>query len=175
MADFVASIDQGTTSTRCMIFDHNGLEVGRHQLEHEQILPRPGWVEHNPTEIWGRTQTVVTSALNNTNLKAADIAALPQNQRDLWVSMPGWAWAAYAIGVGVGTLGAIGLILRKYWAPLAFSFSLIAIIIQFSYPFLIASGAQSDIAMLAFPMFIIVMAVVQWQLSRHWQRKGWLA
>ena len=83
MADFVASIDQGTTSTRCMIFDHNGLEVGRHQLEHEQILPRPGWVEHNPTEIWGRTQTVVTSALNNTNLKAADIAALGiTNQRE---------------------------------------------------------------------------------------------
>lgn len=83
MADFVASIDQGTTSTRCMIFDHNGLEVGRHQLEHEQILPRPGWVEHNPTEIWGRTQTVVTSALNNTNLKAADIVALGiTNQRE---------------------------------------------------------------------------------------------
>jgi len=83
VADFVASIDQGTTSTRCMIFDHNGLEVGRHQLEHEQILPRPGWVEHNPTEIWGRTQTVVTSALNNTNLKAADIVALGiTNQRE---------------------------------------------------------------------------------------------
>ena len=83
MAEFVASIDQGTTSTRCMIFDHNGLEVGRHQLEHEQILPRAGWVEHNPTEIWGRTQTVVTSALNNTNLKAADIAALGiTNQRE---------------------------------------------------------------------------------------------
>ncbi|MEX0580452.1 MAG: glycerol kinase GlpK [Mycobacterium sp.] len=83
MAEFVASIDQGTTSTRCMIFDHNGLEVGRHQLEHEQILPRPGWVEHNPTEIWGRTQTVVTSALNNTNLKATDIAALGiTNQRE---------------------------------------------------------------------------------------------
>ncbi|GAA3731855.1 hypothetical protein GCM10022269_06480 [Sphingorhabdus rigui] len=108
-------------------------------------------------------------------MSATDIAALPQIERDLWVSMPGWAWAAYAIGVAVGTLGAIGLILRKYWAPLAFSFSLIAIIIQFSYPFLIASGAQTDIAMLAFPMFIIVMAVVQWQLSRHWQRKGWLA
>ena len=66
-----------------MIFNHNGLEVGRHQLEHEQILPRPGWVEHNPTEIWGRTQTVVTSALNNTNLKATDIAALGiTNQRE---------------------------------------------------------------------------------------------
>ena len=83
MAEFVASIDQGTTSTRCMIFDHNGIEVGRHQLEHQQILPRAGWVEHNPTEIWGNTQTVVTSALHNTNLSAADLAALGiTNQRE---------------------------------------------------------------------------------------------
>ncbi len=83
MADFVASIDQGTTSTRCMIFDHNGLEVGRHQLEHAQILPKAGWVEHNPTEIWGTTQTVVTSALNNTGLSASNIAALGiTNQRE---------------------------------------------------------------------------------------------
>ena len=83
MAEFVAAIDQGTTSTRCMIFDHDGLEVGRHQLEHAQILPRAGWVEHNPTEIWGNTQTVVTSALNNTGLKASDIAALGiTNQRE---------------------------------------------------------------------------------------------
>ncbi|MGB0963196.1 MAG: FGGY family carbohydrate kinase, partial [Mycobacterium sp.] len=52
MADFVAAIDQGTTSTRAMIFDHSGREIGRHQLEHEQILPRAGWVEHNPVEIW---------------------------------------------------------------------------------------------------------------------------
>ena len=51
MAEFVAAIDQGTTSTRCMIFDHDGAEVGRHQLEHEQILPQAGWVEHNPVEI----------------------------------------------------------------------------------------------------------------------------
>lgn len=108
-------------------------------------------------------------------MSTADIAALPQIQRDLWVSMPGWAWSAYAIGVAVGTLGAIGLILRKWWAPLAFALSLIAILVQFSYPFLVAQGAQTDVAMLAFPMFIVVMAVVQWQLSRHWQRKGWLS
>ena len=83
MAEFVASIDQGTTSTRCMIFDHNGIEVGRHQVEHQQILPRAGWVEHNPTEIWGNTQTVVTSALRNTNLSATDLAALGiTNQRE---------------------------------------------------------------------------------------------
>ena len=83
MAEFVAAIDQGTTSTRCMIFDHDGAEVGRHQLEHEQILPKAGWVEHNPVEIWERTASVVTSALNTTNLSATDLAALGiTNQRE---------------------------------------------------------------------------------------------
>ncbi len=83
MADFVASIDQGTTSTRCMIFDHSGAEVGRHQLEHEQILPRAGWVEHNPVEIWERTSSVLMSALNKTNLTDADLCALGiTNQRE---------------------------------------------------------------------------------------------
>ena len=83
MAEFVAAIDQGTTSTRCMIFDHAGAEVGRHQLEHEQILPRAGWVEHNPVEIWERTASVLMSVLNSTNLTAKDIAALGiTNQRE---------------------------------------------------------------------------------------------
>lgn len=83
MPDFVAAIDQGTTSTRCMIFDHNGAEVGRHQLEHEQLLPKAGWVEHNPVEIWERTSSVLMSALNKTNLATADLAALGvTNQRE---------------------------------------------------------------------------------------------
>ncbi|MFA5709107.1 glycerol kinase GlpK [Mycolicibacterium sp.] len=83
MADFVAAIDQGTTSTRAMIFDHSGREVGRHQLEHEQLLPRAGWVEHNPVEIWERTASVLATALNNTKLAAADLAALGiTNQRE---------------------------------------------------------------------------------------------
>ena len=83
MADFVASIDQGTTSTRAMIFDHSGREVGRHQLEHEQLLPRAGWVEHNPVEIWERTASVLATALNNTKLRARDLAALGiTNQRE---------------------------------------------------------------------------------------------
>ncbi|MGH3554991.1 MAG: FGGY family carbohydrate kinase, partial [Mycobacterium sp.] len=81
--EFIASIDQGTTSTRCMIFDHNGAEVGRHQLEHEQILPQAGWVEHDPVEIWERTASVLTSVLNRTNLGSKDIAALGiTNQRE---------------------------------------------------------------------------------------------
>jgi glycerol kinase len=71
MADFVGALDQGTTSTRFMIFDHAGREVGKHQLEHEQILPRAGWVEHNPLEIWERTQTVIGSALTAAGLTPA--------------------------------------------------------------------------------------------------------
>src|SRR3984885_10676032 len=86
LAEFVASIDQGTTSTRCMIFDRDGAEVGRHQLEHEQILPRPGWVEHNPIEIWERTRTVIAAALNAAGLTPRDLAALGiANQRETTV------------------------------------------------------------------------------------------
>jgi len=86
MAEFVGAIDQGTTSTRFMIFDHSGNEVGRHQLEHEQILPQAGWVEHNPTEIWERTSSVVQSALNGAKLSASDLAAIGiTNQRETTV------------------------------------------------------------------------------------------
>ncbi len=83
MAEFVGAIDQGTTSTRFMIFDHGGNEVGRHQLEHEQILPQAGWVEHNPVEIWERTSAVVQTALNKSDLSVSDLAALGiTNQRE---------------------------------------------------------------------------------------------
>jgi glycerol kinase len=83
MPDYVAAIDQGTTSTRFMIFDHAGNEVGKHQLEHKQILPQAGWVEHNPVEIWERTAAVVQTALHSAGLVAADLAALGiTNQRE---------------------------------------------------------------------------------------------
>ncbi|MFD0903831.1 glycerol kinase GlpK [Actinomadura sediminis] len=83
MADFVGALDQGTTSTRFMIFDHGGNEVARHQLEHEQILPRAGWVEHNPTEIWERTRAVVQTTLNKAHLDYGDLAAFGiTNQRE---------------------------------------------------------------------------------------------
>jgi len=86
MADFVGAVDQGTTSTRFMIFDHSGNEVGRHQLEHEQILPQAGWVEHNPVEIWERTSAVIRTALGNHHLAASDLAALGvTNQRETTV------------------------------------------------------------------------------------------
>ncbi len=86
MPKFIASIDQGTTSTRCMIFNHAGEPVGMHQLEHEQIYPRPGWVEHDALEIWARTQDVIRGALKAANATAADIAAVGiTNQRETTV------------------------------------------------------------------------------------------
>jgi glycerol kinase len=86
MSDFVGAVDQGTTSSRFMIFDHDGNEVGKHQLEHEQILPRAGWVEHNPLEIWERTQTVIGSTLMQHNLCASDLDSLGiTNQRETTV------------------------------------------------------------------------------------------
>ncbi|MEU7983579.1 glycerol kinase GlpK [Streptosporangium canum] len=86
MADFVGAVDQGTTSTRFMIFDHGGNEIARHQLEHEQILPQAGWVEHNPLEIWERTRAVIETTLTRANLAASDLAALGiTNQRETTV------------------------------------------------------------------------------------------
>jgi glycerol kinase len=79
----VAAIDQGTTSTRCMLFDGGGNEVARAQLEHEQILPKSGWVEHDPVEIWDRTQMVVQQVLTEHHLRATDLVALGiTNQRE---------------------------------------------------------------------------------------------
>jgi glycerol kinase len=86
MSKYVAAIDQGTTSTRCMVFDHSGRVVSVDQKEHEQIFPQPGWVEHSPTEIWERTQEVVAGALRKGDLTTADLAAVGvTNQRETTV------------------------------------------------------------------------------------------
>ncbi|WP_430336030.1 glycerol kinase GlpK [Rhodococcus sp. ACT016] len=86
MPDFVGAVDQGTTSTRFMVFDHGGHEIARHQLEHQQLLPRPGWVEHNPVEIWERTSAVLQTVLNRNGIEPGDLAALGiTNQRETTV------------------------------------------------------------------------------------------
>jgi glycerol kinase len=86
MTKYVGAIDQGTTSTRFMIFDHAGQVVGIDQKEHEQIYPKPGWVEHNPMEIWARTKDVIEGALAKANLTVADLAAVGvTNQRETTV------------------------------------------------------------------------------------------
>ena len=83
MPKYVAAIDQGTSSTRCILFDHSGNIVASDQKEHEQIYPRPGWVEHDALEIWERTQRVVRGALDKSGAAVDDIAAIGiTNQRE---------------------------------------------------------------------------------------------
>ena len=80
---YAAAVDQGTTSTRFMVFDHAGQVVAVHQLEHEQIYPKAGWVEHDPMEIWARTQEVIKAALDKNGIDPNDIAAIGvTNQRE---------------------------------------------------------------------------------------------
>ena len=80
---FIASIDQGTTSTRFIVFDKSGRIVSSAQKEHRQIYPRPGWVEHDPEEIWQRTQEVIAEAMQQRGLTPRDLAAIGiTNQRE---------------------------------------------------------------------------------------------
>ena len=96
MSQFVGAVDQGTTSTRFMVFDEGGNEVARHQLEHQQIMTQPGWVEHDPLEIAERTNTVIAGALRHGGLDAADLAAIGvTNQREttvVWNPKTGQPW-----------------------------------------------------------------------------------
>ncbi|MBN1313618.1 MAG: glycerol kinase GlpK [Anaerolineae bacterium] len=83
MAKYSAAVDQGTTSTRFMVFDHNGAVVSIDQMEHEQIYPQAGWVEHDALEIWARTEDVIKGAMQKNNIAAADLAAIGiTNQRE---------------------------------------------------------------------------------------------
>ncbi|MEE9568740.1 MAG: FGGY family carbohydrate kinase, partial [Candidatus Binatia bacterium] len=96
MGSYVGSVDQGTTSTRFMIFDGQGQEMARHQLEHQQILPRPGWVEHDPLEIAQRTAEVIEVAMQQTRIPASALSAIGiTNQREttvVWNPKTGTPW-----------------------------------------------------------------------------------
>jgi glycerol kinase len=93
MPQFIGAIDQGTTSTRFLIFDRAGKIVASAQKEHQQIYPQPGWVEHDPEEIWFRTREVIAQAMEQRGLRPADLVALGiTNQREttvLWNAKTG--------------------------------------------------------------------------------------
>lgn len=88
MAQYIGALDLGTTSNRFIVFDHQGRIIGFDQMEHKQILPRPGWVEHDPMEIWGNSQAVIKGALGKTGISGNDLVAIGiTNQREtavLW-------------------------------------------------------------------------------------------
>ncbi|MEU1985330.1 glycerol kinase GlpK [Nocardia sp. NPDC019395] len=83
---YVAAIDQGTTSSRCILFDRSGQIAGVAQREHDQIFPKPGWVEHDPETLWRNTEFVLGAALDDAGARAGDIAAVGvTNQRETTV------------------------------------------------------------------------------------------
>jgi len=86
LANYVCALDQGTTSTRFIVFDRSGRVVSVAQKEHEQIYPKPGWVEHKPEEIWQRTREVIAEAMTRGKLQPQDLAAIGiTNQRETTV------------------------------------------------------------------------------------------
>ena len=86
MSRYIGSIDQGTTSSRFIVFDYTGDSVSVAQKEHEQIFKKPGWVEHDPAEIWRNIQEVVSTALLQDHLIPSDFAAIGiTNQRETTV------------------------------------------------------------------------------------------
>jgi len=115
---YIAAIDQGTTSTRFIVFDRAGRIVSVAQKEHEQIYPQPGWVEHSPLEIWYRTQEVIAEALAKSGLSAKDLAAIGiTNQREttvVWEKATGKpvmnaiVWQDTRVGADVAKFGADG-------------------------------------------------------------------
>jgi glycerol kinase len=137
MAQYVAAIDQGTTSTRCMIFSHDGRVVSVDQKEHEQIFPRAGWVEHDPEEVWRNTREVAAGAVAKADLHVSDIVAVGiTNQREtavVWEKSTGKpvynaiVWQDTRTDKIVDALGALGGGQERYRAktglPLATYFS----------------------------------------------------
>lgn len=137
MAQYVAAIDQGTTSTRCMIFRHDGRVVSVDQKEHEQIFPKAGWVEHDPEEVWRNTREVAAGAVAKADLHVSDIAAVGiTNQREtavVWDKKTGKpvynaiVWQDTRTDKIVNELGALGDGQERYRAktglPLATYFS----------------------------------------------------
>jgi glycerol kinase len=118
MPDYVGAIDQGTTSTRFIIFDRLGSVVSCAQKEHEQIYPQPGWVEHDPDEIWRRTREVIAEAMAMRRLRPFDLAAIGiTNQREttvVWNRKTGRAvhnalvWQDTRVGDAVSELACAG-------------------------------------------------------------------
>src|SRR5687767_14459274 len=96
MSRCIGALDQGTTSTRFMVFDEAGGEVARRQLEHAQIMPAPGWVEHDPVEIAARVEEVIAGGLRVAGLTGHDLAAIGvTNQREttiVWDPITGRPW-----------------------------------------------------------------------------------
>jgi hypothetical protein len=113
--------------------------------------------------------------LAEVSMDQADLAQLPAAQRDIWAAMPVWVTGAYAVAVWAGLIGALGLLLGRGWARLAFAASLVAVVVQFGWtflatPILTTIGASAA----AFPAFILLVATLLLWFADFGAKRGWL-
>ncbi len=127
------------------------------------------WIVSGVALLWNLMG--VAAYLVDVSLTAEDLAAMPDAERALYASMPAWVTGAYAIAVFGGTLGCIGLLLRKAWAMPVFVASLVAVLLQFGYTLLLMDTiAVKGAAVVALPIFIILIAAyLVWFAQRHRQ------
>ena len=102
-------------------------------------------------------------------MTAEDIAKLPSTQQFLWTHMSARVWTAYAVAVAAGTLGALGLVLRKGWALWLSALGLIAVIVQFTNPVLLKIASEQGMGIMTFPIVIVSIAGVQTWLAWRWR------
>jgi hypothetical protein len=113
--------------------------------------------------------------VSQVGMAADEMAKLPAVQQEVWRAMPGWAVGAYAVAVWAGLLGAVGLLLRRKWARLAFAASLVGVIAQFGWTFLgTAILEKMGASAAAFPAFIFLVAALLLWFSGLAARRGWL-
>jgi hypothetical protein len=141
--------------------------------EAKRSAPAWYWIVAIPALLWevGGCYAYLTQV----TMKARDMGALPAAQRDLWLMMPAWVWAAYAVAVWVGLSGAIGLLMRQAWARSAFILSLAAAIVQFGWVFLATPAlAKLGAASTLLPACIIVIGAALVWFAGMAARRGWL-
>lgn len=113
--------------------------------------------------------------LTQVSMDSSQLARLPAEQREIWLAMPGWAVGAYAVAVWASLAGAVGLLLRRGWARLAFAASLVGVVVQFGWTFLATPILRSmGASAAAFPAFILFAAALMLWFSELSARRGWL-
>ena len=140
---------------------------------YENRVPAWFWIVSGLALLWEAMGCY--AYVTQVSMTADQLTAMPEGQRELWASMPAWVTAAYAIAVWGGLLGAIALLLRRGWALPLFAISLLAVLVQFGWSFLIAGAAEKvGSSAYALPAAIIVIgALLVWFASTA-SRRGWL-
>lgn len=113
--------------------------------------------------------------LTQVSMDSGAMAQLPAEQREIWLAMPGWAVGAYAVAVWAALLGAVGLLVRRSWAKLAYAASVLGVVVQFGWTFLATPILRTmGPSAAAFPAFILVVAALLFWFSNLAAKRGWL-